>query len=66
MKCGPQGTIKLDNVSARSLELVDATPLQLQLILTTITTKHVSIVETTFSCLQIPIMSKSVGVKYVD
>ncbi len=66
MKCEPQCTIKLDDVSARSLGLVNATPLQLQLISTTITTKHVSIVETTFSCLQILIISKSVGVKYVD
>jgi len=66
MKCEPQSTIKLDDVSARSLGLVDATPLQLQLISTTITTKLVSPAEATFSCLQIPIISKSVGVKYVD
>jgi hypothetical protein len=31
-----------------------------------ITTKHVSPVEVDLSCLQIPIISKSVGVKYVD
>jgi hypothetical protein len=66
MKCEPQGTIKLDDVSVRSLGLVDATPLQLQLISTTIIAKLVSIVEATLSCLQIPIISKSVGVKYVD
>jgi len=65
MKCEPQGTIKLDDISA-SLGLVDATPLQLQLILATITTKHVPPTEATLSCLQIPIISKSVGVKYVD
>jgi hypothetical protein len=66
MKCEPQSTIKLDDVSARSLGLVDATPLQIQLISTTITSKHVSLAEAAFSCLQIPIISKSVGVKYVD
>jgi len=56
----------LDDVNARSLGLVDATPLQFQLISATITTKHISIIEVAFSCLQIPIISKSVGVKYVD
>jgi hypothetical protein len=56
MKCKPQGIIKLDDISARSLGLVDATPLQLQLILTTITSKLVSLVEATLSCLQIPII----------
>jgi hypothetical protein len=66
MKCEPQGTIKLDDVSARSLGFVDATFLQLQLILATITTKLVSPTKTTLSCLQIPIISKSVDVKYVD
>jgi hypothetical protein len=66
MKCEPQGTIKLDDVSAKSLGLVDATHLQLQLILVTITAKHVFIAEAAFSCLQIPIISKNVGVKYVD
>jgi hypothetical protein len=64
MKCEPQGIIKLDDVSARSLGLVDATPLQVQLISTTITTKLVS--PTNLSCLQIPIISKSASVKYVD
>jgi hypothetical protein len=45
MKCEPQGTIKLDDVSARSLGLVDATPLQLQLISTTIIVKPMSLAE---------------------
>ncbi len=66
MKCEPQGIIKLNDINARSLGLVDATPLQLQLISATITAKHVSPTEATLSCLQIPIISKSVGVKYVD
>jgi hypothetical protein len=66
MKCEPQGTIKLDDISARSLGLVDATPLQLQLISATIIAKPIFPTETALSCLQIPIMSKSVGVKYVD
>jgi hypothetical protein len=66
MKCEPQGTIKLDDVNAIRLGLVDATLLQLQLILATITAKHVSPTEATFSCLQIPIISKNVVVKYVD
>jgi hypothetical protein len=65
MKCEPQGIIKSYDVSARSLGLVYATPLQLQLI-TTITSKHVFPVEVAFSCLQVLIISKSVGVKYVD
>jgi hypothetical protein len=62
MKCEPQGTIKLDDVSVRSLGLVDATLLQLQLISATIIAKPVSLAEATLSCLQIPIISKSVGV----
>jgi hypothetical protein len=67
MKCEPpQCIIKLDDVNARSLGLVDVTPLQLQLISTTMTTKHVSLAETTLLCLQIPIISKGVSVKYVD
>jgi hypothetical protein len=56
----------VDDVNARSLRLVDATPLQLQLISATITAKPVSLAEAALSCLQIPIISKSVGVKYVD
>jgi hypothetical protein len=66
MKCEPHGIIKLDDVSARSFRLVDVTPLQPQLISTTITTKLISLVGATFSYLQILIISKSVGVKYVD
>jgi hypothetical protein len=66
MKCEPQGTIKLDDISAKSLGLVDATPLQIQLILVTITTKLASLAEVALSCLQIPIISKSVGVKCID
>jgi hypothetical protein len=65
MKCEPQGTIKLDDVNARSLGLVDATPLQLQLISATITAKPISPAKAALSCLQILIISKSVGVKYV-
>ncbi len=66
MKCEPQGTVKLDDVNARSLGLVDATPLQLQLISATITAKPVFLAETALSSLQNPIISKNVGVKYVD
>jgi hypothetical protein len=66
MKCEPQGTIKLDDVNARSLGLVDATPLQFQLISATITSKLVSLAEAALSCLQIPIISKNVGANYVD
>jgi hypothetical protein len=66
MKCEPQGIMKLDDVNARSLGLVDATPLQLQLISATITAKLVFPAEIALSCLQIPIISKSVVVKYVD
>jgi hypothetical protein len=56
MKCEPQGTIKLDDVNARSLGLVDATLLQLQLVSAIITSKSVSPAEATLSCLQIPII----------
>ncbi len=56
MKCEPQGIIKLNDVNARNLGLVDATPLQLRLISTTITTKLISPAEVAFSCLQIPII----------
>jgi hypothetical protein len=66
MKCEPQSIIKLDDVSPRSLGLVNATPLQLQLISATIIAKHVFPTEAAISYLQIPIISKSVGVKYVD
>jgi len=66
MKCEPQSTIKLDGVNVRSLGLVYATPLQLQLISATIIAKLVSPIESALSCLQIPIISKSVSVKYVD
>jgi hypothetical protein len=63
MKCEPQGTIISDDVNARSLGLVDATPLQLQLISATIIAKRVSLAEAALSCFQIPIISKNVGVK---
>ncbi len=66
VKCEPQGTIKLDGISGRNLGLVDATPLQVQLILATIPMKPISPNEAALSCLQIPIILKSVGVKYVD
>jgi hypothetical protein len=58
MKCEPQGTIKLDDVNVRSLGLVDATPLQLQLISATITIKPIFPAEVDLPCLQIPIISK--------
>jgi hypothetical protein len=61
MKCEPQGTIKLDDVN-KSLGLVDATPLQLQLILTTIIAELVSPTKAALSCLQIPIISKEMSV----
>ncbi len=51
MKCEPQGIIKLDDVNARSLGLVDGTPLQLQLILAAIIVKPVSPPEIALSCL---------------
>jgi len=66
MKCEPQGTIKLDDINAKNLGLADTTPLQLQLILATIIAKPISPTKAALSCLQIPIISKSVGVKYVD
>jgi hypothetical protein len=43
--------------------LVDVSPLQLQSILAIIIAKLVSLIEMALSCLQIPIVSKSVGVK---
>ncbi len=46
--------------------MFDATPLQLILILATITAKPLSLPKAGLSCLQILIISKSVGVKYVD
>jgi len=58
--------LKLDDVNARSLGLVDATHLQLQLISAIITPKLIFLAKMAFSCLQIPITSKSVNVKYVD
>ncbi len=50
MKCEPQCTIKLDDLNA-SLGLVDATPLQLQLISATITIKLVFPTEVDLPCL---------------
>jgi len=55
-----------DDVSARSLGLVDAIPSQLQLISTIIKLKLVFLAKVVFSCLQIPIISKNVSVKHVD
>jgi hypothetical protein len=66
MKCEPQSTIKSDDISARSLGLFDVTPSQLQLISAITIAKPVSPAKVALSCLQIPIISKSVGVKYVD
>jgi hypothetical protein len=58
MKCEPQGIIRLDDVNARILGLGSATPLRLQLILTTIIAKFIFLVEAAFSCLQIPTYQK--------
>jgi hypothetical protein len=66
MKCEPHGCIKLDTKSASRLGLQNISPLQLKLISTLITPKPISPIKATLTCIQIPIVQKSIVVKYID
>ncbi len=59
MKCDPHGSIyfNIKNVECSGLEY--ASKLQLQLFFYLIISKHVLLVETTFICLDIPIIHKN-------
>jgi hypothetical protein len=59
MKCEPHGTLNLNTKNAERLGLQNASKLQLQLISSFIISKHVSLAEATFICLDILIIHKS-------
>jgi hypothetical protein len=65
-KCEPHGCLKLDTESASRLGLQNISPLQLKLIFTLITSKTISPIEAALTCIQIPIVQKSIVVKYID
>jgi len=64
MKCEPHGTFNFLNVERLGLQ--NASQVQLQLISILIISKHVSLVEGTLICLDIPIIHKSCAIKYID
>ncbi len=66
MKCEPYGCIKLNVNNAAPLRLQNVSPLQLKFISTLIMSKHVSPIEVALTCLQIPIIQRNIGVKYID
>jgi hypothetical protein len=66
MKCEPHGCIELNVSNAAHLGLQNVSPLQLKLISTLIMSKHVSPREVALACLQIPIVQKNIGMKYID
>jgi len=66
MKCEPHGCIKLDTKNASHLGLQNISPLQLKSISTLITSKPISPIEATLTCIQIQIRQKSIVGKYID
>jgi hypothetical protein len=66
MKCEPHGTLNINTKNVERLGLQNASQVQLQLISPLIISKHVSLVEATFVCLDIPIIHKSCAIKYID
>jgi len=66
MKCEPHGKLNLNTKNAEQLGLLNASITQLQLVSNLIICKPVSPIETTFVCLEIPIVQKSWSVKYID
>jgi hypothetical protein len=60
MKCEPHGTLNINTKNVERLGLQNASQVQLQLISTLIISKHVSLVEATFICLDIPLYTKVV------
>jgi hypothetical protein len=66
MKCEPYGCVKLNVNNVVPLRLQNVSPLQLKLISTLIMSKLVSLIEVALTCLQIPIVQRSIGVKYID
>ncbi len=66
MKCEPHGCIELNTKNASCLSWQNISPLYLKLIFTLFTLKPVSPTEVALTCLQIPIVQKNIGVKYID
>jgi hypothetical protein len=66
MKCEPYGCVELNVSNAAHLGLQNVSPLQLKLISTLIMSKPVSQREIALTCLQIPIVQKYIGMKYID
>jgi hypothetical protein len=66
MKCEPHGCIQLNVSNAVHLGLQNVSPLQLKLIFTLIMSKLVSPIKAALTCLQILIVQKNIGVKYID
>jgi hypothetical protein len=66
MKCEPHGTLNFNFVNVKQLGLQNASQVQLQLIFILIISKHVSLVDGTFICLNIPIIHKCCAVKYIN
>jgi hypothetical protein len=69
MKCKPHGAIKkikLFNKNTERLGLHDLLDTHLQMISSLIISKFVSLWKITFTCLQIPIVQKSITIKYID
>jgi hypothetical protein len=60
MKCEPHGTLNINTKNVERLGLQNASQVQLQLISTLIISKHVSLVEAAFVCLDIPLYTKVV------
>jgi hypothetical protein len=60
MKCEPHGTLNINTKNVEWLGLQNASQVQLQVISTLIISKHVSLVEATFVCLDIPLYKKVV------
>ncbi len=66
MKCEPHGCIELNVSNLVHLGLQNVPLLQLKLISTLIKSKPISPIEAALTCLQIPIVQKNIGVKYID
>jgi hypothetical protein len=66
MKFEPHGCIELNVSNVVHLGLQNFSLLQLKLIITLIKSKPISPIEAALTCLQIPIVQKNIGVKYID
>jgi hypothetical protein len=66
MKSEPLGTINIDPKNAKRLGLENLDPVQLQIISAMVTAKPVTSTEAAMTCLNIPIVQRSVQVVYID